>query len=125
MTGTYTDLPDLADVYLEDSFVLEVRESSDSVALRLDLVLTQDHPRYRDPLPGEQYCYVPATLTFATASKIDWIDRSSAQFRDANGEVDMGNIDFFQVEEGAFHLGGDWGEVRIFSAAPPTLRIDQ
>jgi hypothetical protein len=125
MTGTYTDLPGLADVYLEDSFVLEVRESVDSLTFRLDLVLTQDHPRYHDPLPGEQYCYVRGTLTFTQASKIDWIERGNAQFRDANDEVDMGNIDFFEVEEGAFHIGGDWGEVRIFSTAPPTLHIDQ
>lgn len=50
-------------------------------------------------------------MTFTKASKIDWIDR--------------GNIDYFEIENGAFHIGGDRGDVRIFSTTQPTMHIDR
>lgn len=125
MTTHYTKLPGLADVYLEDSFVLEIREVGDSIAFRLEAVLTENHPLYHAPKPGEQYCYALATLTFVDATAIEWITRYDARYTDADGEVDLGNIDFLNVEDGAYRLGGDWGEVRIVSGAEPIFHIDQ
>lgn len=37
---------DLASVYLEDSWVLELAPHDDGLALRLDAVLTSEHPLY-------------------------------------------------------------------------------
>ena len=48
---------DLAGVYLEDSWVLEVAPSDDGLALRVEAVLTPEHSCYEPPKPSEQYCY--------------------------------------------------------------------
>lgn len=123
MSTQYELLPTLGGVYLEDSYVLAIEESSHSLTFRLEAVLTPDHPRYRPPRAGEQYCYASGTLTFASVDRIEWISRTSARYQDANNEEDQGNIDYLDSEAGKFHLGGDWGEVRIWSAHPPVFEL--
>lgn len=125
MTTSYETLPGLAGVYLEDSYVLAIDEGPHSLAFRLEAVLTPDHPLYRDPRPGEQYCYVNATLTFSPASQVEWISRTGTSYRDADDEEDQGNIDYLNPEPGAYHLGGDWGEIRVRSPHPPTFQVLQ
>ncbi|WIX99736.1 hypothetical protein QRX60_37640 [Amycolatopsis mongoliensis] len=117
----YTDFPDLANVYLEDSFVLGIDETPTSLSFRLEAVLTQAHPRYHQPRPGEAHCYADAVLTIADATKIEWITRSSQTYRDATGEEDLGNIDSLQRHADHYEIFGDWGHVRIFSRAAPRL----
>lgn len=117
----YTDFPDLANVYLEDSFVLAIEETSSSLSFKLDVVLTSSHPLYREPPVDEQHCYAPAVLAIADATKIEWVTRSSQTYRDATGEEDLGNIDSFQHYDGYFEIVGDWGQVRVYSAAAPQL----
>ncbi|MBB5159321.1 hypothetical protein [Saccharopolyspora phatthalungensis] len=120
----YQTLPGLAEVYLEDSFVLGIHEGRDSLSFDLDAVLTEQHPRYTPP-PDEQYCYVNATLSFTRTTVIDWISRTDASYRDANDEIDQGNIDFLTVDDDTYRLGGDWGEVAIQSSTPPEFRIEE
>lgn len=50
----YTDFADLAHVYFEDSYVLAIDETPDSLSFKLDLVLTPSHPRYHEPRADEQ-----------------------------------------------------------------------
>jgi len=123
MSTSYETLPGLADVYLEDSYVLSVQETPRSLTFQLEAVLTPEHPLYHEPRPGEQYCYVNATLTFGSATRVEWITRTGTSYRDANDEEDQGNIDYLGSEPGGFHLGGDWGEVRVQSAHPPVFRV--
>jgi hypothetical protein len=106
---------DLAEVYLEDSWVLDVASSEHGVTFRLDAVLTPDHPRYQSPAPGEQHCYRRARLTVAS-TKRSVLNRSDAPAAtDASGERDFGNIDVFSTvdSEGdvAWEMSGDWGEL--------------
>jgi hypothetical protein len=117
----YTDFPDLANIYLEDSFVLAINETPTSLSFRLDAVLTQSHPRYHDPRPDEAHCYADAVLTIADATKIEWITRSTQTYRDATGEEDLGNIDSLQRHDDHYEIAGDWGHVRIYSTATPQL----
>jgi hypothetical protein len=124
MSG-YQTLPGLAEVYLEDSFVVGIHGDGGTLSFDLDAVLTERHPRFAPPSPDEQYCYVSASLTFSHADAIDWLSRTDAAYRDANDEVDYGNIDFLTVEGSTYHLGGDWGEVIIRSSTPPEFRIHQ
>lgn len=119
----YQTLPGLAEVYLEDSFVLGIREDEGSLTFDLDAVLTERHPNYTPPPPDEQYCYVPASLSFTQPEDIEWISRTRAAYRDANDEIDYGNIDFLTVDGTTYHLGGDWGEVTIRSSVPPEFSI--
>jgi hypothetical protein len=34
-------------------------------------------------------------------------------FKDANSEIDYGNIDIFYIEDGVCHLEGAWGAVEV------------
>ena len=119
----YTSFPDLANIYLEDSFVLAIDETSTSLSFHLEAVLTQSHPRYRPPRPDEQHCYADAVLTIAAAKKIEWIERSSQTARDAAGEEDLGTIDTLQRRDGYYEISGDWGHVEIYSSAAPRLEF--
>lgn len=58
----------LAAVYLEDSWVLEVLPGTNGIAFRLDAVPTEEHPKYSEPRPGEQYCH-----------RTPWLDLASHQ----------------------------------------------
>ncbi|NBH01806.1 hypothetical protein [Amycolatopsis sp. SID8362] len=115
---TFTDL---THVRLEDSYVLGIRETPDSLAFTLDLVLTGAHPRYHEPRVGEQYCYADAVLTIAGVQKVEWVSRSSQTYRDASGEEDLGNIDSFRYQHGCYDITGDWGHVRVHSPAEPRV----
>ncbi|RBO94338.1 hypothetical protein [Nocardia puris] len=115
MTRDYTHYPDLAAIYLEDSYVLGISEEPGEVRFELDAVLTPEHPRYHAPPPGEQYCYARGDLVFAEVTKVEWVTRSAEIYTDASGEEDMGNIDSLVNEDGVFSVEGDWGRVRIWS----------
>ncbi|MCX2731729.1 hypothetical protein OOZ19_15920 [Saccharopolyspora sp. NFXS83] len=42
---------------------------------------------------------------------------------DAAGEDDLGNIDFLERAGNTWRLGGDWGEVRLTTAAAPSITL--
>lgn len=123
MKRDYTDYPELAGLYLEDSYVLGIFELPNEVRFNLEAVLTRQHPAYHDPLPGEQYCYAKGNLVFAEATEVQWLSRSSQQFTDATGEVDLGNIDALSNDDGVFAVEGDWGRVRIRSDSAPRFDL--
>jgi hypothetical protein len=116
----YETIPGLENLYLEDSWVLGVYESDRSLTFDLDAVLTEQHPRWHPPTPGEQYAYCRLTLTFPAVRSIEWLDRGRPPATDASGEQDWGNIDTFVVENGVYEMEGDWGHVRI-QADPPQI----
>src|SRR6184192_955426 len=110
----YTDLPDLAHVDLEDSFVLAIDETPTALSFRLEAVLTRSHPRYHDPQPAAAHCYADAVLTIAEATKIEWVTQATQTYRDATGEEDLSNIDSLQRQNDHYEIAGDWGHVRIY-----------
>lgn len=106
---------DLAEIYLEDSWVLDVAAVERGVCFRLDAVLTPNHPRYHPPAPGEQHCYRRAMLT-VTSTKRSLLTRSDLPAAtDASGEPDFGNIDVFSAVdwdgEDGWEMSGTWGEL--------------
>jgi hypothetical protein len=74
----YSELPGLDGVYLEDSFVLGIGETSNQLVFDLDAVLTPSHPSYAPPHPGEQYCYRRGELLFRTTKSAGSLDRKPA-----------------------------------------------
>ncbi|MEV3904069.1 hypothetical protein AB0K11_17225 [Mycobacterium sp. NPDC050551] len=115
----YAELPGLRDLYLEDSYVLAIVERAGRLTFSMSAVLTPEHPAYRDPLPGEQYCYADGALVFSDVAHIDWLQRSTQRYVDATGEIDLGNIDSLTSAAGGYEVAGDWGRVRIRCAGPP------
>jgi hypothetical protein len=109
----YCKMSGLENIYLEDSFVLTISESSNELAFLLDLVLTEEHSLYSDLNEDEQYCYKRARLTFKECKAIKWVEKTNNQFSDSSGEIDLGNIYSFTKDGEENHLIGDWGEVTL------------
>ncbi|MDB5979105.1 MAG: hypothetical protein JWQ69_120 [Pseudomonas sp.] len=109
----YHELASLSDVYLEDSYVLEILENPTSLVFIMELVLTEAHCLFEEPKQNAQYCYRRAHLCFLDVGLIVWNQRLSHVFSDANGELDLGNIDCCAFVENTCRLFGDWGDVTI------------
>ena len=114
----YYEFHSLEHVYLEDSWVLDIQTGPDSVEITLETVLTESHPEYSDPLPGEQYCYRNGRICFQNAKRITWTNKSMIPNPEPGGPPDYGNIDEFYFSEGSYHLIGEWGELEIVSSEP-------
>jgi hypothetical protein len=118
MMRPYTELPGLADIYLEDSYVLGIAARPTELRFLLDLVLTPSHERYRPPSPGEQYCYRKGELIFKGVTRLLWADQGAPPARDASAELDYGNIDGYEWDESSHRLyGGDWGGIDVVADA--------
>ena len=114
----YHQLSGLDNIYLEDSYVLGVEENESEIRFRLELVLTERHPAYSPPKPGEQYAYRRGEIVFPAATEKSWIRKSMHPNPDPSGEPDFGNVDAFFGIGGTYHLSGEWGEIRISSDSP-------
>ena len=123
MRKDYWLIPGFEDIYLEDSWVLEVVADSSAVRFVLDLVLRESHALYEPPRPNEQYCYWQAELRFEAASSLLWEGRGARPAIDANGSLDFGNIDSLQFESDQYFLEGDWGTMRLTSAIAPRVEM--
>lgn len=109
----YTALPQLSGLLLEESYVLGIEARPTSVRFVLDLVLTREHPRYADPVPGEQYCFRRGHIEFVGVRRLLWTAQGAPPARDASGELDYGNIDLFNASEIGYELEGTWGRMEV------------
>lgn len=116
----YYEWESFKNLYLEDSFVLRIENSEKQIVFTVELVLSEEHPKYSPPNQGDQYCYKKATIIFGGLKSTEWIERNSQSFIDADNSKDFGNIDVFEQTPEGYHLSGDWGEVKIDSN-PPAL----
>lgn len=107
----YSEWAALREFYLEDSYVLEIVESSSELLFRMELVLREGHPGYHSPRDGEQYCYEAGELKFRGTRDVRWIERNEVLSFDATGKSDLGNIDQLYIEGGRYTAAGDWGRV--------------
>jgi hypothetical protein len=123
LTKQYTSYPSLSDVYLEDSYVLDIVERPSEIRFALEAVLTPDSPLYHEPLPGEQYCYVRGNLIFRGVTNTEWVVRSFQKYTDSDGEQDLGNIDSLTNENDIYMAEGDWGKVRIHTVQDPGFEL--
>lgn len=117
----YYQIPSLEHVYLEDSYVLSI---NDSTTLQLEVVLCESHPFYTPPKEGEQYCYKECTLKFInTSSSGLLLTHVSPCVDPLDGSLDYGNIDIFHFNDelNEYFLRGEWGAIRIISDTPPVL----
>lgn len=111
--NAYVGIPGFENLYLEDSWVLGIAATPGRLEFRLDLVLTQDHPLYHEPLPNEVYCHARGSIAFVDVDELTWSHQGARPATDATGEVDFGNIDSFTWIPGRYELDGDWGDLVI------------
>ena len=105
---------DLAGVVLEESWVLGVAPATAGLALRLDAVLTRDHPQYVEPGPGEVHCCRMGWLTVSCSEPVEMRLSGAAPAIDATGTPDYGHVDAFgQDSEDRWEHEGDWGYARF------------
>lgn len=112
----YTALPDFEHLYLEDSFILGIEANPGILTVRLDVVLTEDHPDYSAPLPNEQYCYRSALIRFEGVTRLHWLSSSLRPAIDASGEMDYGGVDEFGRDGSTFVLVGEFGHIDVEAA---------
>lgn len=121
----YCELAGFQHVYLEDSYVLGIVETAGGLQFMLDLVLLDNHPRYRAPRSGERYCYQRAVLRFPDVDRSEWAARTVVPARDQSCEVDYGNIDRMTYDGARYQVTGDWGSVQLRSAQPLLELLDE
>lgn len=119
----YEDVPGFESVYLEDSFVLDVRVTPSAVVFELELVLLEAHPLYSEPADGEQYCYRRGRIEFSHVSALRWTRRGLQPAVDRNAEIDYGGFDQFEEVEGQWLAGGNWGDVVVDCSTRPTVTL--
>ncbi len=125
MRKLYWELEGFQDLYLEDSWVLDVVAQPATLRVRCNLVLRESHPLFSGPKPGEQYCYRAGTVLFDNVTELHWVDHPRLEFQavDANGERDFGSFEVFGVEGNRYKLVGDFGAIELTSAQP-TVALD-
>lgn len=116
----YYQLEGFQNLYLEDSYVLDIQESPSEVVFKMEVVLTEQHLLYSPPT-NEQYCYKKAAIRFSGLENVVWIEKDFQKFYDSSSEYDYGNIDSFYLLDGWYFLTGDWGEVKIRSLDPKVV----
>lgn len=124
MVDHYPSLPALDGIYLEESWVLDVREASDRVTFRLEAVLTPVSPLYQPPEPGAQFCTRRGNLEFEGVTAVEWLSKTMRRIHDPRGDDDLGNIDSLTREDDALHIQGEWGNLRIHSRTDPYFIAD-
>lgn len=117
----YYEWDQFKNIYLEDSFVLNIEDKDNKITFTVEAVLTEKHPHYSPPQQNEKYCYKTLKIVFNNMNSVKWFRRSGMVFTDADHNEDHGNIDCFELLSEEYHLAGDWGEVRISSSEPEVV----
>lgn len=125
MTRSYEELGQLGDLYLEDSYLLRVDETTEHVTFVVEAVIVEGSEWWTPKKPDEQYSYRRVRIDFPNVKETKWRRRDFQQIPPAPGdEPDFGSIDYFaEVAAGKFRLVGEWGDVEIESG-PPEVRLD-
>lgn len=120
--ANYSELAELREIYLEDSWVLNVVARPGEFRVVAEYVLRASHHLYRPPRRGEQYCYRLGQMTFGAVTDLSWTSQGAPPAKDASGSLDYGNIDYMEIPEpGHYRLGGDFGVIDIRAISEPVL----
>lgn len=110
----YFDIEILKDVYLEDSYILDIDDTnSNYFEMKLELVLKESHPLYSTPLKEEQYCYVDALISFFNIRSVKWNEKNINNSQLKKVEGDYGNVDSFLIDQNKIKIFGEIGNVEI------------
>jgi len=110
---SHWQLPVFRELRLEDSFVLGVRESENEVRFDMEFSLGERHPGYRKPAGGERDCFRKGRLIFREVSEVAWRDRRTEVEGTDDAPADLGKIDTFVLDGGAYKLRGQWGKLDL------------
>ena len=104
----------LSNIYLEDSYVLEIREYGCALEFEMEFVLLEKHPFYSKPHDNEMHCYREGLIRLKNCRKIEWEHRAHTQ-KSPFSNNDFGNIDVFYKDQNQIRIEGDWGKVCVIT----------
>ena len=108
----------LRDLYLDDSYVLDIQASRGLLAITMEFALAPDHPSYSPALPGEQYCYRKGVLVFEGVTELNWTGQlTSWPSQDPDGSIDYGNIDALVIDGNHYTLEGGLGTIDLHATS--------
>jgi hypothetical protein len=126
----HRSIPELEHTVLGESRLRYLEADDVSARLDLDLVLRPDHSAYSPPSPGERHCCVGGVITFTDSDAVVLERSGSPPAVGADGTLDLGHIDRWQVRDGHHRLAGRWGaldvwgDVRLVVDFPANYRIE-
>ena len=107
----------LADIFPEDTGILDIVTAPGSVDLVLDVALGTAHPRWAPPLPGQVYAYGRAVLRSTDVTAPEWRNRSERRYGDPALEepvlVELDSV--LRYDRGRWLVSGAFGD-RLVSA---------
>jgi hypothetical protein len=111
----YTELPDveIAEMLLEESYVLHVEATPGQLALSILFALTDKHPAYEPPGPDSYLCYRRGVMVFSGVTRLVWADQGIPPSHDATGELDYGNVDSMTWDDDTYRLEGSVGMLEV------------
>jgi hypothetical protein len=104
----YTAIPELAQLVLEESYVLAVDEQNGSLEIRMDAALARDHPEIRPPRPGQYSYFREVTVRFENVVEFVWTRRFPPA-TDADGSTSWDGFDSAIREGDRYRFEGDAG----------------
>ncbi len=102
----------LSDIYLEDSYVLEIRERASEIEFEMEFVLRENHPYYTEPKSDEMYCYRQGIIRLKSCVDVKWENKPYA-LRPRLEDKDYCNIDAFYRDGNKIFIEGDWGALSL------------
>lgn len=113
----YWEIAGLEDVYLEDSWVIDIVSRPGMLWLEIDLVLRESHPLFMAPKPGEQHCYKRGRLIFRKVTELHWTDQGRPPALGPAGERDYGSVDEMTIDGNRFRATGDFGTMDFIAGS--------
>ncbi|WP_417842367.1 hypothetical protein [Thalassospira sp.] len=120
----YSDVEEFKYIYLEDSFLLGMKEDSNCISFLVEAVLLKGHKLYHEPLKGEAHCYKKCEIKFQEIKSVNWVRKSFDPIQGCDEENDYGNIDNFTFSDSEYHVSGEWGDVFIKSDRPVLIWME-
>ena len=112
----------LDDIYLDDSWILNVTVQPERLDILVDFVIVASSPHYSEPKPNEYYCYKRGMIAFEKWSDLQW-DRGTYRYGvDPDGEIDYDSFYEFSVKQNHYTICGGFGDM-IFDANSVTITL--
>ena len=106
-------LPPFRELRLEESYVLGIRDLPSELRFDMEFVLTERHPAYRAPAPGQDQCFRRGRLIFRNVASAEWQRRTESSAPEGEEPPDLGTIETLVLEGGVYKLRGRFGEVEV------------
>lgn len=114
-TSFYWHWPELKHVYIDESLVLGVNETSNRIEFDMHLALLEGHKYFQPSAHGRRYSHKRGRMIFDNVVHREWKAKHFSIFSTAAGGPGDGIVAFFALVKDTYTIYGDWGDIRIRS----------